>query len=150
MQNDVQVPRILLYVEDNSANVLLVEQVIARRKDLKLLTTKTGRAGVQIARDYFPDVIVMDINLPDISGIEALKILRADSTTSHIPVMALSSNAYPRQIERGLQEGFFRYLTKPFLINDFSQALDAILLQAAKLHQMRQNANDVIENRHPA
>ena len=74
-----------------------------------------------------PDVILMDINLPGISGIEALKILRADPATAHIPVIALSANAVPRDIEKGLEAGFFRYLTKPIRVNEFMDALDVAL-----------------------
>ena len=66
----------------------------------------------------------MDINLPGISGIEALKILREDPATAHIPVVALSANAMPRDIEKGLEAGFFRYLTKPIKVNEFMDALD--------------------------
>jgi len=69
----------------------------------------------------------MDINLPGIGGIEALRILRADPATAHIPVVALSANAMPRDIEKGLQAGFFRYLTKPIKVNEFMQTLDAVL-----------------------
>ena len=78
-------------------------------------------------RDRQPDVILMDINLPGISGIEALKILREDPATAHIPVVALSANAMPRDIEKGLQAGFFRYLTKPIKVNEFMDTLDVAL-----------------------
>ncbi|HEU4374761.1 MAG TPA: PAS domain S-box protein, partial [Telluria sp.] len=103
----------LLYVEDNPANLALVEQLIARRGDLKLLTAVDGHLGIELARAYLPDVILMDINLPGISGYGALKILNDDPATAHIPVLALSANAVPRDIEKGLEAGFFRYLTKP-------------------------------------
>ena len=69
----------------------------------------------------------MDINLPGISGIEALKILREDPATAHIPVVALSANAMPRDIEHGLERGFFRYLTKPIKVKEFMDTLDAAL-----------------------
>ena len=114
----------LLYVEDNPANLKLVEQIIARRPDMRLLTAVNGNIGIEIARASRPDVILMDINLPDISGIEALKILRADPATAHIPVIALSANAMPLDIERGLEAGFFRYLTKPIKVNEFMDALN--------------------------
>jgi PAS domain S-box-containing protein len=117
----------LLYVEDNEANMKLVEQLIARRADLRLLTAVNGTLGIEIARNAQPTVILMDINLPGISGVEALKILRVDPSTAHIPVVALSANAMPRDIEKGLQAGFFRYLTKPIKINEFMHTLDAAL-----------------------
>jgi len=72
-------------------------------------------------------VILMDINLPGISGITALRILAKDPTTAHIPVIALSANAMPRDIEKGLEAGFFRYLTKPIKVNEFMDTLDLAL-----------------------
>ncbi|MDO8251344.1 MAG: PAS domain S-box protein [Rhodoferax sp.] len=119
--------RTLLYVEDNRANMQLVEQLIARRPDMRLLSAADGTRGIALARIHQPDVILMDINLPGISGIQALKILREDPATAHIPVLALSANAMPRDIERGLAAGFFRYLTKPIKVNEFMQALDMAL-----------------------
>ena len=79
-----------------------------------------------------PDVILMDINLPGISGIEALRILRDDRTTAHIPVVALSANAMPRDIQKGLEAGFFRYLTKPIKVGEFTDTLNAALAFAEK------------------
>jgi CheY-like chemotaxis protein len=117
----------LLYVEDNPANLELVEQLIARRSDLRLLSAPDGNMGVEYARAYLPDLILMDINLPGISGIEALRILRADPSTAHIPIIALSANAIPRDIDRGLEAGFFNYLTKPIKVNQFMDALDLAL-----------------------
>jgi signal transduction histidine kinase/ActR/RegA family two-component response regulator len=116
--------RTLLYVEDNPANLMLVEDLIARRPDIRLLTALDGRAGIEIARARRPDLILMDINLPGISGIRALKILAADPTTAHIPVIALSANAIPHDIEKGLAAGFFRYLTKPIKVNEFMETLN--------------------------
>jgi PAS domain S-box-containing protein len=126
--------RTLLYVEDNPANLKLVEQLIARRPDMRLLVATDGDLGVQLARANQPEVILMDINLPGISGIEALKILREDPATAHIPVVALSANAMPRDIEKGLQAGFFRYLTKPIRVNEFMNTLDVALKFAAEGH----------------
>jgi PAS domain S-box-containing protein len=124
--------RTLLYVEDNPANLKLVEQLIARRPDLRLLVAGDGDLGIQLARANHPEVILMDINLPGISGIEALKILREDPATAHIPVVALSANAMPRDIEKGLQAGFFQYLTKPIKVNEFMNTLDVALEFAAE------------------
>ena len=119
--------RTLLYVEDNPANLLLVENLLERRADIHLLSAQDGLRGIEIARASLPDVILMDINLPGISGIHALNILRKDPTTAHIPVIALSANAMPRDIVRGLEVGFFRYLTKPIKLNEFLDTLDAAL-----------------------
>jgi CheY-like chemotaxis protein len=119
--------RTLLYVEDNPANLMLVEDLIARRADLRLLSARDGNHGIEIARATRPDLILMDINLPGISGIRALKILAEDPTTAHIPVIALSANAIPRDIEKGLEAGFFRYLTKPIMVDEFMKTLDVAL-----------------------
>jgi signal transduction histidine kinase/AmiR/NasT family two-component response regulator len=132
IQEDSDTQRTLLYVEDNPANLALVEQLIARRSDLKLLTAIDAHLGIDLARTCQPDVILMDINLPGISGFGALRILHDDPLTSHIPVMALSANAVPRDIEKGLEAGFFRYLTKPIKVVEFMDALDVALHHAAK------------------
>jgi CheY-like chemotaxis protein len=119
--------RTLLYVEDNPANLMLIEKLIARRPDLRLLTATDGSRGIEIARSAQPDVILMDINLPGISGIDAMRILAVDPLTASIPVVALSANAMPRDIARGLSAGFFRYLTKPIKVKEFMETLDEAL-----------------------
>jgi PAS domain S-box-containing protein len=119
--------RTLLYVEDNQANMQLVEQLIARRPDMRLLSAADGTSGIEMARTHQPEVIMMDINLPGMSGIQALKILREDPVTAHIPVLAISANAMPHDIKKGLEAGFFRYLTKPINVNEFMDALDMAL-----------------------
>jgi PAS domain S-box-containing protein len=117
----------LLYVEDNPANMALVQHIIRGHTHLNMLSAHCGQLGVEFARAHLPDVILMDINLPDISGIEALKILNKDPATKHIPVVALSANAMQHDIESGMKAGFFRYLTKPIKINEFLNALDDAL-----------------------
>jgi signal transduction histidine kinase/ActR/RegA family two-component response regulator len=119
--------RTLLYVEDNPANLMLVEQIIEDHPHVRMLSARDGNLGIALARAHLPDVILMDINLPGISGIEALNILREDPATTHIPVVALSANAMLRDIEWGLEAGFFRYLTKPIKVNEFMNALDDAL-----------------------
>ena len=122
----------LLYVEDNPANLKLVEQIISRHPDIRLLTAVNGNSGIEVARVSQPEVILMDINLPDINGFEALKILRSDPAMAHIPVIAISANAMPLDIERGLKAGFFRYITKPIKVDEFMEALDVALEFAGK------------------
>ena len=124
--------RTLLYVEDNPANLMLVEDLIARRSDISLLSASDGSRGIEIARASRPDIILMDINLPGISGIQALKILADDPLTARIPVIALSANAIPRDIEKGLEAGFFRYLTKPIKVGEFMDTLDVALKFATR------------------
>ncbi len=119
--------KILLYIEDNPANMRLVERLIDRRTDIKLLKAVDGLQGIALARASLPDVILMDINLPGISGIDALKVLREDAATAHIPVVAISANAMSRDIEVGRQLGFFRYLTKPIVVEEFMTTLDLAL-----------------------
>jgi len=119
--------RTLLYVEDNPANLELVEQLVARRADLRLLSAADGSLGIEFARTYLPEVILMDINLPGISGIDAMQILRLDPATAHIPIIAISANAMPRDIEKALEAGFFDYLTKPIKLGEFMDKLDEAL-----------------------
>ena len=131
----------LLYVEDNPANRNLVENLVARRPDLRLLSAADGNRGVEIARASRPDVILMDINLPGLSGIQALRILAEDPTTAHIPVVGLSAYAMHSEIEKGLAAGFFRYLTKPFKVNEFMETLD-VALQFAKTQAARTSKDE--------
>ena len=117
----------LLYVEDNPANLMLVERLIERRPDICLLTARDGNSGIEVARAAKPDVILMDINLPGISGLMALRILAEDPATAGIPVIALSANAMHHDIQKGLEAGFFRYLTKPIKVDEFMETLDVAL-----------------------
>ena len=119
--------RTVLYVEDNPASLELVEQLIALRADLNLITATDGNSGVQFAHAYLPDVILMDINLPGISGLEAMRVLRADPSTAHIPIIALSANALPGDISSAIGSGFFSYLTKPINLSQFMNSLNAAL-----------------------
>jgi PAS domain S-box-containing protein len=132
----------VLCVEDNPANLMLIEKLISRRPDIRLLTARDGNRGIEIARAAKPDVILMDINLPGISGINALRILTADPGTAAIPVIALSANAMPHDIEKGLEAGFFRYLTKPIKVNEFMQTLD-VALRLPKLESIRAHAEEI-------
>ena len=125
--------RTLLYVEDNTANLDLIEQLIARRPDMRLLAARDGANGIALARAHRPDVILMDVNLPGISGIQALKILREDALTAHIPVLAISANVMAYDIQNGLEAGFMRYLTKPIKVDEFMQALDQALALSATI-----------------
>ena len=119
--------RTLLYLEDNPANLMLMEDLIARRPDIRMLSARDAYSGIKLARASRPDVILMDINLPGIDGIEALGILALDQATAHIPVIALSASAMPQDIEKGLAAGFLRYLTKPIKVDRFMDALDETL-----------------------
>ena len=123
-------PHTVLCVEDNMPNLLLVQRLLARRADVRLLLASDGEQGLQLVRTMQPDVVLMDINLPGLSGLEAMKQLRADAATAHIPVIAVSARAMRHDVDKGLQAGFFRYLSKPIKIEAFNDALDAALARA--------------------
>ncbi len=124
-------PRTILYIEDNPANLRLVQEIVAFRADLRLLTARDGHAGLALAQMERPAIILMDLNLPGMSGFEVLAQLRRDPATALIPVIALTANAMPRDIERGMSAGFARYLTKPIDIEQFNEAIDGVLAQRA-------------------
>jgi PAS domain S-box-containing protein len=117
----------LLYVEDNPANLMLVEQIIADYPDIRLLSAPDANMGIALARAHLPEVVLMDITLPGISGSQAMKLLRKDPATAHIPVIALTANAMPNDIKNGLEAGFFRYLTKPIKVSEFMTMLNEAL-----------------------
>jgi PAS domain S-box-containing protein len=120
-------PSLVLYVEDNPANLLLVETFIERWPEFRFLGARDGISGVALARASHPDVILMDIDLPDISGIDALHILASSPETAKIPVIALTAKAMQQDIEAGKRAGFFRYLTKPVNLVELMNALDSAL-----------------------
>jgi signal transduction histidine kinase/ActR/RegA family two-component response regulator len=122
-------PHLVLYIEDNPANLRLVQEIVAFRPDLSLLSAPDGNDGLSLARSRRPDVILTDLNLPGMSGLEVLAALRRDPDTASIPVIALTANAMPHDIERGLAAGFTRYLTKPIDIDKFNEAIDGVLAQ---------------------
>jgi PAS domain S-box-containing protein len=117
----------LLYMEDNPANLMLVEQIIEGHPHITMLSACDANLGIALALAHIPDVILMDINLPGMNGFEALKLLREFPKTKHIPVIAISANAMPRDVEKGMEAGFLHYLTKPIKISKFNYALDDAL-----------------------
>ncbi len=123
--------RTILYIEDNPANLRLVQEILAFRTGVRLLSAPDGHAGLALAHTHRPAIVLMDLNLPGMSGFEVLAQLRRDPATAHIPVLALTANAMPRDIERGLSAGFARYLTKPIDIEQFNEAIDSVLAQRA-------------------
>ena len=125
--------RTLLCVEDNPASLKLIERIVVRRPGLRLLSAINGISGIEMALASRPAVILMDINLPDISGFKALMVLRANPATAHIPVIALSANGTALNIESGLEAGFYRYLTKPIVIRTLTDALDSALAVSDKM-----------------
>ena len=126
-------PATVLYVEDNPASLSLVQQILGYREDLRLLSAPDGRLGVELARAHLPKLILMDVNLPGLDGGQARTLLQADPRTAHIPIIALTANAMPRDVAQGLAAGYFRYLTKPI---DVEQLLDVVdsALEYARSH----------------
>lgn len=119
----------LLYVEDNPANIRLVDQLIGQIGGIRLLTAPDAPTGLEIALHRKPDLILVDINLPGIDGYELLARLREQDETRAIPVLALSANAMPEDVERGLSAGFRHYLTKPVDVRRFREAVEAVLAE---------------------
>lgn len=111
-------PKQVLYVEDNPVNVLLMQNTLARMADIQLKIATTGETGLSMALKEPPDLILMDIHLPGMSGYDTLRHLRQHPETRDIPVIAVSAAALSEEIERGLAAGFRRYITKPFNIQD--------------------------------
>ncbi len=123
--------RLVLYVEDNPANVRFMKDLLSSFEDIDLVTASTAELGIEIAKERRPEVIIMDINLPGMSGIDALRALRAEPETKGIPVIALTAAASERDKQRGVQAGFSRYLTKPVRVEEFLTALEALLAHPA-------------------
>lgn len=117
----------VLYIEDNPANLRLVEAVFAIQQNLVLVSAVTGKAGLELAIDHRPNVILLDIHLPDSNGYEILNELKQHPETMDIPVIALSADAMPYDIERGLAAGFYHYLTKPIDIQALLEAVNSAI-----------------------
>ena len=118
----------VLYIEDNLASISLVEQILALRPGLYLQTAMQGRLGVSLAREHRPDLILLDLNLADISGRDVLAELKVDPRTAPIPVLMISADASPGQIQRLLDGGAAGYLTKPLDVPQFLGEIDRLLL----------------------
>jgi len=119
----------VLYVEDNAANLRVVEAMLRRQPSLQLLTATNGEDGLELARRVKPALILLDIHLPGMSGYQVLAALQDDPGTRDIPVIALSADAMPLDIETGLKAGFRRYLTKPIKTNELLEAIAAVLVR---------------------
>lgn len=115
----------LLYIEDNPVNQLVVQELVAQRPQLSLDCADDGAQGLARARELRPDLILLDMQLPDVDGYEVLRRLRLDPLTAAIPCIALSANAMPEDIRRALSAGFADYWTKPIDFKRFLAGLDA-------------------------
>jgi len=122
----------LLHVEDSPELQELVRYILTSRPSIKIITAETAAEGVQQAKKHQPDLVLMDVHLPDGSGMDALKQMQAFKETANIPVVALSSLATQLQIEEGWKEGFKYYITKPIDVPEFLETVDRILDSTVK------------------
>jgi PAS domain S-box-containing protein len=122
--------RRILYIEDNFSNVTLVEQMLAERPALELMTAMQGRVGLELARKHAPDLILLDLHLPDLPGWQVLAQLKSDHATRDVPVVVISADATAPQIKRLLSAGAHAYLTKPLDIAEFFRIVDQALSPA--------------------
>ena len=115
---------VVLYIEDNVSNLRLVEQVLSRRPQTTLLSAMQGQLGLDLAREHRPDLILLDLHLPDVPGDEVLRRLLEEPRTRGIPVVILTADATPRQVERLLAAGAEAYLTKPLDVRQLLALVD--------------------------
>jgi CheY-like chemotaxis protein len=134
---DADAPMTVLCVEDNPVSLKLIREFIGPRKDLRMLTASNGRAGLEMARDHLPDVILLDNNMPVMTGREAQRFLAADPITASIPVIAISANAMHEAVSESMAAGYFRYLTKPVDFEKLTEALDSALVVARTRRRKR-------------
>lgn len=118
----------ILYIEDNLSNLRLLQRILTHRPQIELVTAMQGQLGLDLARVHQPDLIYLDLHLPDISGHEVLDQLQSDPITRDIPVVVVSADATPRQVERLLATGARAYLTKPLDVRQFYSVLDSTLM----------------------
>jgi len=119
----------VLYIEDNPANLRLVEHVFTRRPHLRLLSAHEPMLGLELASEYRPNLILLDINLPGMSGFDVLTHLRQRADIANIPVVAVSANAMPRDIKKGMDAGFNDYITKPINVNTLLDVVDEYVVE---------------------
>lgn len=121
----------LLYIEDNAANLKLVQRIIAQRPAIRMIAAQQGSLGLEMARQHQPDLILLDLHLPDMNGDQVLVWLRSEPRTAHIPVIMISADAIGGEIERLKELGASAYITKPFEVPKLLQALDDTLARQA-------------------
>ena len=119
----------ILYVEDNPANIKLVETILSTRPATSLISAPTAETGLTIARSYRPHLILLDINLPGMDGLEALAHLKELEELTGVPVVAISAHAMPHDVQKALDAGFDDYLTKPVDMQQLLETVDAHLVR---------------------
>jgi CheY-like chemotaxis protein len=128
---DERASRTLLYIEDNPSNVKLVEAILARRSDLELMVAANGRLGLELAAAHRPEVILLDVHLPELGGVEVLRRLREDPSTRDTPVLVVSADASAGQLERLREAGADAYLTKPLDVREFLETVEEAMAAKA-------------------
>ncbi len=118
----------ILYIEDNVSNIELVQEIISDyRKSIQLITSTYGKQTATLAKKYKPDIILLDLDLPDIEGVEVLQILKADTLTKSIPVIIVSADSMPFQIDKLMKNGAIAYITKPLDVINFLKTIDQFI-----------------------
>ena len=126
----------LLYVEDNHANMTLVQKILSEREEVQLLTAPDAKLGISLAKSHLPDLILMDINLPGMDGITAMVHLRANKQTRNIPILAVSAHALKSEVGNAMESGFDSYITKPIMVEAFLETIDHYLNKVSPIaHQ---------------
>jgi CheY-like chemotaxis protein len=120
----------ILHVEDNLDNLALVEQILARHEEVELIAATMGSLALELARRHRPDMILLDLHLPDMSGIEVIGRLRADPTTTEIPVVVVSADATTERMERLEAARVAAYLTKPIDVRELLRVIESVAQQA--------------------
>ncbi len=137
---------VVLYIEDNPSNLQLVQRLLAHRPEVRLLSAMQGDLGCELARFHCPDLILLDMHLPDISGIEILGRLKSSAVTASIPVVVLSADATPGQVRRALEAGAQSYLPKPLEVRDFFACLDKVTDQKIQAMKADRESDEIAKN----
>lgn len=122
---------VVLYIDDKPENIALVRRILARRPNTELVTATLGERGLELARERRPDLVLLDVELPDVGGVEVLRRLREDPATREIPVVVVSAEAAPATVERLMEEGARAYFTMPYEISDFLETVEGLLKGSA-------------------
>jgi CheY-like chemotaxis protein len=134
-QSVISTSAVVLYIEDNPSNLQLVQRILGQRPEIRLLSATDGALGYDLACQHCPDLIVLDMHLPKISGHQVLGLLKGDPLTASIPVIALSADVTTEQIERAMAAGAQTYLAKPLDINEFLLCLDENLSKSSAISE---------------
>ena len=117
----------ILYIEDNCSNLRIVAAILKMQSNILLLSAMEGEYGLELANDYLPELILLDINLPDMNGYEILDELKSKPATKDIPVIAVTADAMLDDVERGFKAGFRHYITKPIKLDFFVETINKVL-----------------------